>query len=314
MPKDDRDSPSSAGSAPTPGARKVRAGAGVVVETVEEWLKDGGPSHGAALAYYVILSLGPLLVLVVGLLEFFLSAEEVRDQVVGILGDYVGPRAASTAATVLGRAQIPDFLSFGSILTMALLLFGATAVFGSIRGSLNTIWGVEREDQTRWEMVVDFFRGRVRGFLMILLTGLFLAVSFLFTSVVVVLGDAVERILGRGQPVVQILDGGISFVMVGVLFATLYRTLPAARIRWRSVWRGAFATALLFVLGKSAVAWIVSSSSWTSYYGPGASVVAFLAWVYLSAQLFYLGAEFTQVWTRRRGEQMAARRGGQESD
>lgn len=273
----------------------------ILKETTLQWLEDEVPTRGAALSYYVLLSLGPFLVLTVGVLEFFLSPDDVRAGVVATLRDNVGPRAASTVATILERVQIPHFLALESLLTVALLLFGATAVFANVRRSLNAIWDIETADPSKREIAIDLLRARLKGFVMILLTGLVIAVSFAVTSAVSVLANVLEESLPLGWLVVRILDGTLSFIFMGVLFGAVYRTLPSTRIAWSALWVGAFATALLFVIGKSAAALLIANTSWTSYYGPGASIVAFLAWIYLSSQIFFLGAEFTQVWARRRG-------------
>lgn len=290
-------------------SRAVRwlRGVGVILkETVVEWLEDGIPARGAALAYYVLLSLGPFLVFVVGVLEFFLNEEEVRGGLLTVLNTNFGPRAAETVGTVLAEMQVPELLSPGSILALGLLLFGATAAFTNVSTSLDAIWGVGREEQTKKEIALDVLRARYRGFLMMLVTGLALTVSFLVTSVAEVI--ATERFvswLPAEWIFVQLADAGISLLFIGFLFAAIYRTLPSVRIEWSTVWVGAFITALLFVIGKWLVARLLANASWTSYYGPGASVVAFLAWIYFSAQIFFFGAEFTQVWSRRRGGVMS---------
>lgn len=274
----------------------------ILRDTVVKTLDDGVPGRSAALSYYVLLSLGPLLVILVAVLEFFLSGPEARSSVVNALRTNFGPRAADTAATVLQRVDVPDLLTPEALLTLVLLIFGATAVFSNVRGSLNTIWGVGPEDQSMREIVIDFLRGRARGFLMIGVTGAVIIASFLTSLVVNVLATNFQERLPFGGPLlVRAMDAAVSLILVGFVFGAIYRTLPAKRIRWSSVWVGAFATALIFAIGKWLVAWLIASASWTSYYGSGASVVAFIAWIYFSAQLFFIGAEFTQVWARRRG-------------
>jgi membrane protein len=144
---------------------------GILKETAVEWLEDGVPARGAALAYYVLLSLGPLLVLIVGALEFFLTSEQARAQVVDAIRGNAGPRAADTVETVLARVDVPNLLAPESILTIALLLFGATAAFVNIRGALDTIWGVAPSDRSKKEIALDLLRGRLWGFVMIVFTG-----------------------------------------------------------------------------------------------------------------------------------------------
>jgi membrane protein len=273
----------------------------IVKDTVVESIEDGVPARGAALSYYVLLSLGPLLVLIVGALEFFLSSDAARQGVVDALQQNVGAGAASTVEMVLARAEVPDLLAPESILTVALLLFGATAVFGNVQGALNKIWGVEGdEDRSKREIALTVLRNRARSFFMILLTGVVIGASFIVTSGAAVISEFIDNQIGGGSLFIRLADAAVSFLFLGALFGAIYRTLPETRIEWSAVWVGAFVTALLFVLGKSLVAWLIASAEWTSYYGPGASVVAFLAWIYFSSQIFFLGAEFTWVWSRRR--------------
>jgi membrane protein len=140
---------------------------------------------------------------------------------------------------------------------------------------------------------------------MIVVTGLVIGLSFVVSSGAGLIADVASEWTSVGPWLVRGIEAGVTLLFTGVLFGAIYRTLPSTRIEWGTVWIGAFATALIFVIGKSLVAWLITSAEWTSYYGPGASVVAFLAWIYFSAQLFFLGAEFTQVWSRHRGGVMS---------
>ena len=306
--EDGLDAVADVASRPLRGLRKGLVGlGGILKETIVEWIEDGVPARGAALAYYVLLSLGPFLVLLIGFLEFFLNEAAVREGIIRTLQTSLGSRAAETASTVIGRVEVPDLLSPASFITVALLLFGATAAFTNVRGSLNEIWGVEPEDLSKKQIALDLLRARFQGFVMMLFTGLVLTISFLITSITSVVAERLEEWVPNGSILVQLADAGLSLLFIGVLFAAIYRTLPSVEVEWNTVWVGAFATALFFVVGKWIVAQLLASASWTSYYGPGASVVTFLAWIYFSAQIFFLGAEFTQVWSRRRGGVMSER-------
>lgn len=271
------------------------------VETVLEWIEDRGPERGAALAFYVILSLGPLMALLMALLQLLAHENQVEPLVMDAVSRFGGQRAAETAQTVLAEVTPPDLLSPQSILTVATLGFAATAAFANIRGALNAMWGIEPEDETFKEQVIGFLRTRWRGFLMIGFTGIIVVLSFLVTSLATVLYDIARAWAPFKLEVAWLIDIGVSLLVIGLLFGVLFRTLPGTRIEWSTVWVGAFGTAALFVLGKVVIARLLANAQWTSYYGPGTSVVAFLAWVYFSAQVFFLGAEFTQVWSRRRG-------------
>jgi membrane protein len=216
----------------------------------------------------------------------------------------MGARVAGTVATILQRVRLPDLFGPQSILTVGLLLFGATAAFANMCGSLNTIWDIAPQDQSKKEMVLDVVRARIRGFVMVVVTALVVSVSFVVTAGASVLARVLHG-WGVGPGLLLAVNDVVSLGLVGLLFGGIYRTLPNMRIEWGTVWVGAFATALLFLAGKSLVAWILSTASWASYYGSGASVVAFLAWIYFSSQIFFLGAEFTQVWSRHRGGVMS---------
>jgi membrane protein len=268
-------------------------------------IEDGVVHRGAALAFYVLLSLGPLLLLLIGGLQVFLTQETVRSGVLDAIATYLGPGAADTAATVLEDAQAPVGVSWSSGVAVALLLFGATAVFANVRGSLNAIWGVRGETPsgTAKEMLldflVDFLRTRLRGFVMITLTGAILLVSFVLTYTV----SVVEPFLVASIPVAslwgRVVEAVVSVTIIGLLFGTIFRTLPERRIGWPAVWVGGYVTAILFFVGKELIARFIAAATWTTYYGPGTSVVAFMFWVYLSAQIFFLGAEFTKAWATR---------------
>ena len=301
----------SEGPTPTDGASRgtFATARALAWETLNKWIEDRGPERGAALSFYVLLSLGPLLALVVGALELLASEQTVRPGIVETIGSVAGARAAATAEMILSGVSPPDLLSPGSLLTLATLVFAATAAFVNIRGALHDMWGVERRTETLKEHVVAFLRGRWRGFVMIGFTGALVVLSFLVTSLASV---AYAFLQNSGQvelPVVRILDVTLSIGVLGLLFGVLFRTLPGLRVEWSSIWVGAFGTATLLVVGKLLVAPFFSIPAWTSYYGPGTSVVAFLAWVYFSAQVFFLGAEFTQVWSRHRGGVLDRRRG-----
>lgn len=278
----------------------------IVVETIDEWLVDGVPGRGAALSYYVLLSLGPLLVLLLGVFELFVSEATFRRQAVALARDYAGSGAARTLEGVLARVDPPELFTPASFVALAALLFGATAAFANIRGSLNAIWGVRQTSGSRWKALLGMLEGRGRAFIMIAATGLLLAVSFAVTWLLGLLEPYIAESVALGPGLLALMDAGISLLLTSLLFAALFRTLPETRIEWRTVWVGAIATAILFTLGKFLVARLIAGASWTSYYGPGASLVTFIAWIYFSAQIFYLGAEFTQVWSRRRGGVLAA--------
>lgn len=279
---------------------RLRALRDVLRETLEAWLEDEVIPRGAALSYYVVFSLGPLLVLLTGALQAFLSRRRARSTVLDAVASVFGTEAASTVQTVLAEVSTPDVTSWGSITTLLLLLMGATAVFANVRGALNGIWGVQLSDGGIGRDVIRFLRSRLLGFLMILVTGGLILLSVTASSALALLAPYVSQLVPSNALAAQIVDALLSIAVMGLLFAALFRTLPDVDIPWRSVWGGGYATAVLFVAGEALLTRVLSLAGWGAYYGPGASAVAFLAWVYYSAQLFFFGAELTWVLARRR--------------
>lgn len=277
-------------------------------DTVTASIEHGIPARGASLSFYVVFSLGPLLVLLVGALELVLGAERVRDDIVRSLDRSAGTRMADTVEMVLSRIEVPDLLSIHSLLSLLLLVIGSTAAFVNLRASLNAIWEIEPEIESPKDMALDVLKARVRGFIMVVVTGLILAVSFLVTSLLGAFGGVIESRWATGPVLVWGIDALLSILVTSLLFGAIYRTLPARRINWDTVWVGALATAVIFTVGKSLVAWLLGGLSWASYFGPAASFVAFLAWIYFSAQLLFAGAVFTQVWARRGDSSRLGRR------
>jgi len=274
----------------------------VLAGTLASALEDGIMARGAALSYYVFLSLGPLLALLVGVLQLVASDAAQRQTVVDGIRQLVGAQAAGTVDMVMRQANPPDFLSPASILAIIALLYGATGAFSNVRGSLNAIWDIEEKAQSYGERILNFLRTRWKAFLMIVLTGLIVGLSFLISF----LGNLVTPLLRESIPfgaaLIRSLDIAISLVVVGLLFGAILRTLPGVSIEWSSLWIGAFGTSALFMVTRTLIVRIIASTGVSDYYGAGASVVAFLVWVYLSTQIFFLGAEFTKVWSRRRRE------------
>lgn len=272
----------------------------MLAETVRAAVSDQIMERGAALSYYVILSVGPLLVLLVPPLQLVLAEGATQEAIVDGLARLLGPGVAETVETVLANAEPPDLWDPTAIFAVFALIFGATAAFANVEGALNAIWKVPPRAEGFGRQVKGFFRTRLKAFLMIGLTGLLVTVSLVVTSVTTVLAALLRDTIPFALHLVQMLDVAVSVLVLGLLFAALFRTLPSVDIGWSNVWVGAFVTALLFVAGKFLIAALIARAQWTTYYGPGASVVVLLAWIYFSAQLFYLGAEFTQVWARRR--------------
>lgn len=271
----------------------------VAGRTFQEWQADGIPQWGAAIAYYAVISLAPLVVLAVTLFGRFLGSEAAESRVLEQVELLAGPRGVELARVVLEEAVRPGLGSVEAVLTVGLLLFGATAVFANFQNALNRIWSVE----PRTGVLRNLVRNRVAAFLMILALAVLMLASVVAGTVVGWFGpllDPVDDLL----PFVRVADVLTSFFLLWLFVGFTYKVLPDARIDWTDVWIGALVTAALLVLGKHLLAAFLVRNALASMYGTAGSLLLLLLWIYYSAQVFFLGAEFTQVWAADRGREI----------
>ncbi len=269
---------------------------GLIWETFRNWLEDDVIHWGASLAYYSLVSLAPLVVLAMTILGKVVGSGEAEEWVLDQVRLLSGPRGMDLAQTVIQEANRPDLGSVGAVLTILLLLFGATAIFTNLQGALNRIWGV----QAATPLVRNVLRTRAAAFFMVLMLGGLLFVSVIVSTLVSWAGPVLDP-LNPLFPVVQVADVVTSLLLLWLFVAATFQILPDVRISWRDVWVGALATAVLLVLGKYVLAWFLARNAFASMYGTAGSLFLLLMWVYFSAQVFFMGAEFTEVWARHRG-------------
>lgn len=269
----------------------------VLTGTVKEWLADEASQLAAALAYYTAVSIAPLLVLIVVIVGLILGEQGTAEsQLIGQLRGVMGEQGAQFLQTVLENAQQPTLASVAGILSSLALLWGATNVFSQLQSSLNRIWNVQpKPGRSIWRMIKD----RFLSFTLVLGIAFLLLVSLVLTSVLSTLADWGQGLLPSADWIWQVVNFAVSFAVITLLFAAIYRVLPDAEIVWRDVWLGAAVTALLFNLGKYGLGLYLANAG--STYGAVGSLVVFLLWVYYSAQILFLGAEFTQVYARHFG-------------
>ena len=268
-------------------------------DTVAAFLKDDVIHWGASLAYYSLISLGPLVVLAMTIFGKAVGTGEAEDWILRQVELLAGPRGMELARTVLEEASRPDLGSVGAILTIALLLFGATAMFSNLQGALNRIWGVAAGSG----MIKNILRTRVAAFFMVLALGGILIISVVVSTAVSWLGpliDPLESVL----PFVRLAESVTSILLLWIFVAAAFQILPDVKIHWRDVWVGALATAVVLYVGKYALAAFLARNAFASMYGTAGSLFLVLMWIYFSAQVFFLGAEFTQVWARYRGRRI----------
>jgi membrane protein len=282
---------------------RAEAWLGIARETASEWWQDDALRLGAALAYYTVFSIAPVLLVVIAVAGVVFGEEAAREGVVEQIRGLLGPHGASSLETAIESASRQESRSVqAAALAVATTLLGASGAFGQLQRALNEIWEVTDSEQGGgiWRLL----RRRLLSFGMVLLIGFLLLVSLAVAAFVAMLDDLLARRVALLQPLVGVLQLVLSLGVATLLFAAIFKILPDAEVRWSDVWVGAFATALLFELGKVAIGLYIGNASVGSIFGAAGSLVILLVWVYYSAQLLFLGAEFTQVWARRRGHRV----------
>lgn len=267
-------------------------------ETGSKWLDDKAPRLAASLAFYTLLSLAPLLIFAVSVAGLMFGEEAARGQISGQLAGILGEKGALAVQAILANAKTPSSGIVGTVVGIALALFGASGVFGELQGALNVIWNV---DSKPGRGVKGFLRDRFFSFSLVLGVAFLLLVSLVLSAGLSAIGAYLSHTLPGGETVWQVLNLLISLAITSVLFGLIFKVLPDVEIHWREVWVGALATAILFTLGKFAIGLYVGRSSVASPFGAAGSVVALVVWVYYSAQILFFGAELTRVWAKHHG-------------
>ena len=271
--------------------------------TFVEWRADNASRLAAALAYYTIFSLAPLLVIVVGIAGLVLGQEVAQASLVEQVRVYTSsPRAAELVQTVLENTSVQGPNVLATLLSLALLLYGATGAFNELRNALNLIWDVPTH---RNGGVVGFVIGRAVALAMVIVAGILLLLSLVASTLLALVSRFVDATWSGVALPSQLLTFVVLFVLTMLVFALIYKFVPDVHLAWNDVWIGAAATGLLFSLGRWAISLYLSQSNMASIFGAAGSVILLLIWVYYSALTFFLGAEFTQVYGRLRGSRVA---------
>ena len=276
----------------------------LVKQVAKSWLDDYVPSMGAALAYYTMFSLAPLLLIVVSVAGLAFGEDAARGEIQAQLSKMMGDAGAGAVQDLLVSVHRPAEGSAATVLGVLLLLVGATTVFGELQDALDRIWRVPAHAHSRgWFTLV---RSRLLSFGMILAIGFLLMVSLVVSAMLAAVERLWNPVFGDWVRLATTTSAVVSFLMVAAMFALIYRVMPRASVHWKDVWIGAMVTAALFVAGKYAIGLYIGRSGVTSAFGAAGSLVVVLIWVYYSAQIFLLGAEFTWVYANRFGSRRAA--------
>ncbi len=277
----------------------------LVKESFSEWSNDKVPRLGAALAFYTALSLAPLLVVVLATAGLFYGAAAVQGQIVWEIQSLVGREGAKfIQAIIAGAAQRPTTGIIATILGLITLLFGASSAFVELQDALNTIWHVSVDPRrSGLASVFSLIKVRALSFALVLGIGFLLLVSLFVSAWIAATESFFNNVLPMPGPVLHLINLLISFLVITFLFAIIFKVLPDVRLKWSDVAIGAAITSLLFSAGKFLIGLYLGKSTIASSYGAAGSFLIVLLWVYYSAQVFFLGAEFTKVYTRRFGSQ-----------
>ncbi|HEX6898546.1 MAG TPA: YihY/virulence factor BrkB family protein [Thermoanaerobaculia bacterium] len=279
----------------------VKSGFGLVKESFKEWKDDGALDLGASLAYYTIFSLAPLLLIALSVASLFWDRGQLQGELVGQMRGLVGQQGAEAVQTMLANANRQGSGVLGTIIGFATILFGATGLFAALQKTLNRIWEVEaKPDQGIW----SFIRTRILSFGMVLGIGFLLLVSLIFSTAMASLDRWAQGLIPGAEIFFRVLTFVVSFALITGLFAMIFKFLPDVKIQWRDVWTGAAVTALLFTIGKFLIGLYLGHSAVASSFGAAGSVIILLLWVYYSAQILFMGAEFTQVYASRYGSRI----------
>lgn len=272
-------------------------------ESLNGWNAINAPRLGAALAFYAVLSMAPLLVIFVAIARLALGAQVAQGRVVEQVGELAGYAAAHALQSVLLHASKSTGVIAG-IAGLITLWFGASGVMVELHDSLNLVWSVP----PRASSVRGMLESRAVSFLMILGVGFLLLASLLLSTAIAVVGKFFSGFLPAPEALLHLTSSLVSLAVTTVLFAMLFKVVPDTRIEWQDVWVGAAVTATLFSVGKFLIGFYLGKAGVGSAYGAAASLVVFLVWVYYSAQVFFLGAEFTRVYALRHGSRAPSTR------
>lgn len=267
----------------------------LVKTAASSWVDDYAQSMGAALAYYTMFSIAPLLLIVISIAGLIFGVEAARGEIFGQLQGLMGEPGALAIQGLLESVSEPSKSVMATIIGAVLLLVGATTVFGELQDALDRIWRAPERDKSAG--IWGLLRARLLSFGMILGIGFLLMVSLVSSAALAALGKWWGPLFGGWELLAQAVNFLLSFVLTTAVFAMIYKIMPRVKIAWRDVGIGAVVTALLFTIGKFLIGLYIGKSGVTSGFGAAGSLVVVLVWVYYSAQIFLMGAEFTWVYS-----------------
>lgn len=273
----------------------------LVKDTVLGFVEDEALSRGAAIAFYTVTSIAPLLLIVVAIAGLVFGREAAQGAITEQLGSLMGRETAEFLEKAVANASSTSSGMLAALIGVATLIATASGAFGEMQSALNAIWKAKPQGGT----VSRLIRARAASVGLVMTLGFLLIVSLVVSAGLTALGHRLNAVLPFGEAIASTLNTVISFALIALLFAAIYKVLPDRRLQWRDMAVGAAVTAFLFVAGKSLIGWYIGSSAVGSTYGAAGSLIVLLLWVYYSVQIFLLGAEFTKAFANRHGSKRA---------
>ncbi|WP_368389327.1 YihY/virulence factor BrkB family protein [Mesorhizobium sp. LMG 17147] len=266
-------------------------------QSILGFVNDNALSHGAAIAFYATTSLAPILLIVVAIAGMAFGHEAAQLALSAQIAGLMGPQSAELLQATIENASQKEAGTLASILGLVTLFVAASGVFGEMQLALNEIWKVKPSGATISRLV----RARIASLGLVAALGFLLLVSLVVSAAISALGEVINAYLPFGTIILSAINGIVSFALITLLFAAIYKVLPDRSLQWRDVGLGAVVTGFLFTIGKSLIGWYIGTSAISSSYGAAGALLVVLLWVYYSAEIFLLGAEFTRAYSVRHG-------------
>lgn len=272
-------------------------------DVFDQWSRDRAMRMGAALSYYTIFSIPPLMIVAIALAGFFFGQEAAEGRIVKEIQGLIGKEGAEAIQGMIRSAKRQDASLIATIIGLGTLLIGASGVFAQLQDSLNSVWGVEPKPDRSWG---DMIKERLGSFTMVFGIGFLLMVSLLIDTILTAFTDYFSHLFDSNliALLLRFTNYGVSFIIITALFGLMYKILPDVKIAWKDVGLGAVVTSLLFVLGKSVIGLYLGNANIGVAYGAAGSLIVIMVWIFYASLIFLFGAEFTQVYTRKYGSRV----------
>ena len=273
-----------------------------IKEVFSDFSEDRVLKYSASLSYYTVFSIAPILIIIISVSGIFFGREAVQGQIFSQINGMVGNEAAAQIQDMIGKTHRSGNNFLASVVSVIILVVGATGIFAEIQDSINSIWGLKSKPKRGF---IKIILNRVISFSLIISLGFILMVSLVLNAFIAAVSERLAQVFpGSGVYFVTIVDQLLSFIVISFLFAVIFKVLPDAKIKWRDVSKGAIVTGLLFILGRYAISLYVAKSEVASVYGAAGSIIILMVWVYYTAVILYFGAEFTKVYSIKYGSKI----------